>query len=669
MVDFTQGTRETREAEWLIEQYLAMPIRKVRITPSEWARKKRYLPRHVAKVSGYYRFALTPFLREVVDCLGVDSPFTLIDFMKGVQVGATVGVLENIIGYYIDHVKDAPMLMVTTDADLAKIRVEKYIIPMLDYSELAHLIQSNTIGVKRSGVKEGSLEWVGGGFLLTFGANSPGKLRSTSIQILLLDEVDSYIQRAGRDGKPHQLAEDRTATFGDSKKILRLSTPLIAQMSVINSGYMSGDQRKYMVPCKGCGEHQALRWRGVTKDGVAYGMHWKTTDEGALVPGSVRYLCKYCSYEHKHSDVMWWYRDEGKHCYWKPHAEADHPTHRSYHLPAFYSVLETWEEQVLKYLEAYDPVTERVKDIDSYQRFYNNVLGSAFTIDGERLDARTVQFHRRQYHHKTVPNKLALAETGSCVHCLILSVDVQKTHLDVLVQGFCDGRISYGIEHRIIEGDCTSLDNEPWQELDEMISKGRYLSDDGKEYPVALSLIDASWSADLAYNFALEYEHSVFPIMGRKYAQKNALIKEFQPFESKLGTIGYNIVVDIYKDRCANALRRERPDHGRLRNNHISFPNEFTDEFFNQLCKEYKREVINPQTGQRVGTQWYRPGGGNSPNEAWDLLVYCTAGFDMVVTDVCMRILGLKVVDWSQAYEEMGTGTFWWGVSNDGRTD
>jgi phage terminase large subunit GpA-like protein len=94
---------------------------------------------------GYYSYDVAPYLREIADCFSIDSQIREIDVMKGAQIGATVGVLENIIGYVIDHVKSAPVMLLTADAELAKIRVDSYITPMLQHSGLDHLIRSRPL--------------------------------------------------------------------------------------------------------------------------------------------------------------------------------------------------------------------------------------------------------------------------------------------------------------------------------------------------------------------------------------------------------------------------------------------------------------------------------------------------------------------------------------------
>ena len=661
-VDVTVGTQRQREALWCIEQVRSLPTEHVVVFPSEWAEKKRYLPKQVTARPGYYRYESAPYLREIIDCLGPQSDVVFLDYMKGVQIGATVGVIENLIGYYIEHVKDAPMLMVMTDADLARLRVDKYIIPMLEYSDLYDLLQSTDSKNKhKKGVTRDQMSWHGGGFLLLFGANSPGKLRSTSIQILLEDEVDSYVNKAGKDGKPGALAEDRTTTYGDSRKIFRTSTPLLTPISQINKGFLAGDQRRYYVPCKGCGKAQYLVWHKTDKEtGVTYGIHYKTQKNGTLIPGSVRYLCKYCQYEHIHADIAWWYRDNGRHCEWVPHAEPDDPKHRSYHTPAMYSAFETWEAQVRKWIACYDTDNNQVKDDELFQQFYNNTLGEPFTSRGEQLTKERVELHRRyEYSHKTVPNKLCIEETGDPIFCLVMTCDVHKTHLDVFVAGFTVNKIMYGIEWLVLEGDCENITGGPWQRLQKLKEEGLYISDDGKVYPIAITLVDSGYNSDIVYEFCNMYPDA-FPIAGRDQPQRNARVKEFQEFTTSLGTVGFNIVVNIYKDRCANALRRERPVEGNLPQNNLSFPREFPQKYFDQLCKERKVKILNPRTGQIVGYEWHRPGKGD--NHSWDLLIYACAGYDIIAADICFRLLEeqeYKKIEWDVVYNELRLGLFW----------
>jgi len=83
---------------------------------------------------GPFRWDVTPYLREIVDCVGLESPIREVSLMKGVQMAATVGILENAIGYFIEHVKTAPCMFVTADLEIAKLRMDTNIKPMIEAS-------------------------------------------------------------------------------------------------------------------------------------------------------------------------------------------------------------------------------------------------------------------------------------------------------------------------------------------------------------------------------------------------------------------------------------------------------------------------------------------------------------------------------------------------------
>src|SRR5690606_25562174 len=111
---------------WIEEQFAGLSYEIEIITPSAWAETKRYLPPSVTALPGPFSFDVAPFAREIVDCMSIDSPIRECAWMKGVQITATTSSLENTIGYVIEHVKTAPMMLVTADAELAKLRLESY---------------------------------------------------------------------------------------------------------------------------------------------------------------------------------------------------------------------------------------------------------------------------------------------------------------------------------------------------------------------------------------------------------------------------------------------------------------------------------------------------------------------------------------------------------------
>ncbi len=653
-----QAPCETREnldddTFWLLEQIEALTDEKIIHTVSEWAESKRYMPPQVTPMPGPYRYAVAPFLKEISDCLSVDSPVREFDFMKGAQIGATVGILENAIGYIIDHVKDAPVMLLTADGELAQIRVDAYITPMLQHSDLMHLIQSadDTSG-RKTGKTKKRIEWQGGGFLVPFGAKNADKLRSISIRYLLEDECDSFPTNVGKDGDPQKLAEARTKAYKESRKIARISTPLIKGTSRIARGYEKGDQRKYHVPCKKCGKEQVLVFKGEDKDtGVVHGLVWTTTD-GILDPNSVKYLCKFCGHAHVNADKSFML-PAGR---WIPTSKSTNPEHRSYHLSALYSPIGmwAWEDIVRDWLDAWDEESNTVKEIGLLQEFYNNNLGEPFEVMGSKIRFTAVSAHRRSvYRLGEVPNKFSREYSGSPILFLTCKVDVHKKNLAVSVMGWAVGSKTYVIDYWRFEvegeeDDCSELTSPVWGRLRTLIEEKVYVADDGKQYKIAITLIDAGYANDTVTSFCSDYSSGVYPILGRDRPAKNQTIKEFAEFKTQAGTIGYRILVDHYKDRLAPVLRREwSEDAGAQKRYHFNAPVDITDKQLKELTKETRRE--EKDAAGVVTYKWYRPG--NARNELWDLLVYGHAAVEILAWNLCIQHFELETVNWQQFWE------------------
>lgn len=611
----------------------------VNICPSDWAEKNRYLPKSVTPMPGYYSYDVNPALREIIDCGDIHSPIREVAFKKGAQIGATVGVLENLIGYGIDILKSSPFMLMTVDDGVAKIRMENYITPMIQQSDLEDRIRSSDEGnARKTGKTDKKIEWAGGGFLLPFGANSAGKLRSISIQYLLQDECDGYPIKVGKDGDPGKLAEARTNAFKRSRKIFKVSTPLIEGQSPITDAFLRGDQRYYHVPCKKCGKEQVLRFQGVDQDtGVKWGLVWDTDDDGDLVPGSVRYLCQYCQHPHVNADKI----DMLPAGRWIPTAKPANPYIRSYHLSALYSPsgMYDWEAIVNDWYEAWDVQNNRVKDVEKLQTFYNNNLGETYEVRGDKLQFVTVSAHRRNnYLYGQVPNNYAINVTGSEILMLTMAVDVHDDNLAVAVMGWTAGRRCFLVDYWRFHGKCDDIYAEPWQQVYKLHLEQRYQADDGKVYPIALTLIDSSYKPNVVYEFCNQFMDGVYPIQGREI-KTNALTKEFGEFKTPFGS-GYGLTVDLYKDRWATALRR--PWDGDSLQPPVTFnaPMDCTDKQIKELTAERKVEVVQKTTGKRVGFEWKRSGGVD--NELWDLLVYNNAAYDLLCWDTCINTLELE---------------------------
>lgn len=642
------STIKTIGREWLGDQVDLLTEEIHRVTPAAFNEEFRYLPESVTSMPGYIRYDVNPFMREIIDCFDVDSGVREVNLKKGVQITYTT-LLESGLLYYMAHVKTLPCMYMTADKELATARIENNIIPMINQSGFGDIIQSSDEGNSRkTGKTSHHIQWKGGGYLVPFGAKNADKMRSYSIAVLLKDEIDAWPDTVGKDGDPDSLSDDRCSGYWERRKIFRGSTPLIKGSSKIEKAYLRGDQRKYMVLCKKCGFPQALRWSyGENEKG---GFYWET-EGGILIPESVQYRCNACGEPHfEHDKERLFSEAHGAH--WAPTARPVEKGIRSYHLPALYSPIgmQPWYKSVGAYLAGFDHEERRVKDIAKYQVFYNNVLAEPFEIMGSKIRFTSVSLHRRaSYRLGEIPNTYAIKNSGGPILLVTCQVDVHKSFLAVAVMGWVKDSKPYVIEYlRLEDEDCSESTSKVWGELRQIIEEREYTADDGKQYRVVMTFIDAGFANDTVVSFCADYAAGVVPVLGRDRPSKSNRVKEFSEFTTQGGTVGYTITVDHYKDRLAPVLRREWTEEaGVQKPYHFNAPIDLPDKALKELTVETRRERTDPNGN--TSYFWHRPG--NARNELWDLLVYGHAAIEVIAWSICIQYFKLKTVDWDKFWE------------------
>jgi phage terminase large subunit GpA-like protein len=643
---------ETIGADWLAERIAEIPETIARVRPSTYNEGARYLPESVTNLPGFIRYDVAPYMREIVDCLDVDSPVREVVLKKGAQIAYTTSVLEAGMFYYIGHVRTLPLMYITADSELAASRVENNILPMLHQSGLSGVIRSADEGnIRKTGKNKSQIQFAGGGYLIPQGAQNANKMRAVSVAVILQDEIDAWPLIVGKQGDPLALTDARASGYYDRRKIFRGSTPLLKGSSKIETAFMRGDQRVYRVLCRACNFPQALRWETIDKaTGIVGGFTWDT-DGGMLVEGSVRWRCASCGHAHaEHDKARLFSAAEGAH--WHPTARPAADWLRSYHLPGLYSPvgMAPWSSCVDKYLQSYDPIERRVIDIGKYQAFYNNILGETFETRGARISFMSVSSHRRTaYNMGQIPNAYAIKYAGSPVLFLTCQVDVHKTFLRVAIMGWSRDTRCFLVDYTRIEGaDFTETTEPGWGELRRVIEEKKYTADNGTQYGINLTLIDAGYTNATVSAFCGEYSQGVYPILGRDRPSKNQRITEFAEFKTQAGTLGYRILVDHYKDRIAPVLRREwHEDSGPQAIYHFNAPVDTSDEDLKELTRETRREITDEAGG--VTYKWHRPG--NARNELWDLLGYGHAAVEILAWQICIRHFELDMVEWPRFWD------------------
>ena len=453
-----------------------------RLSVWEWADENRVLSSAASAEPGRWRTDRVPFAREVMECLSVASPYEEIVFMKASQVGGTEAG-NNWLGYIIDHAPGPSMLVLPTTQAATRSSKQR-IAPMIEDSPaLQRKVKAarsrdsgNTLLVK---------EFAGGVLIIT-GANSAVGLRSMPARNLFLDEIDAYPHDVDDEGDPVNLAIKRTSTFKRTRKILKVSTPLVKESSRIERDYLRGDQRRYHVPCPECGELQEISWSQIV---------WDKSADGEHLPQTAKMACVHCGVligEHHKTKML----EAGR---WVAQGESNGKV-VSFHISALYSPLGwySWADAVQDFLDSKE-------DPEQLQVWTNTVLGESFARDGERPDEDSLITRRQAY----------AAECPMGVLLLVASVDVQDDRLEAMVHGYGIGEQYWPIDKYILYGDPSQWD--VWQRLDDVLGNS-YTHETGAVMNIAATCIDSGGHhTQMVYDYVRKREatRKVWAIIGR----------------------------------------------------------------------------------------------------------------------------------------------------------
>jgi phage terminase large subunit GpA-like protein len=400
-----------------------------RLSVSEFADQYRVLSAKASSEPGQWRTSRTPYLREIMDCLSVDSPVSRVAVMKSAQLGVTE-VAVNWVGYIMAHIKTAKPTLVVLPTDNLLVRwVHQRLRPMVTNAEcLKELIQ---VSKTRDGSNRLDLIDYPGGLLYLTSAGSASNLKSDSIAYVICDEADEYAWEIGGRGDPLSLIESRQANF-PRRKLLIFSTPTLSDSSRIAQEFAQGDQRYYLIRCPQCGHYQSLVWeqlRWTQENNAINAVHYECVNKGCQI------------FEHEKPALLRERSDKNPNgAYWRPTAEPASKTIRSYSLNALYSPIGlgySWRQLIDQYIAA-QKVEERMK------QFTNERLGKVYDSGGNRVTVR----HLLQ---QVTGNKLRVLPRDDLLICC--AIDTQDDRLECQIVGFGPLNTWYVIDYQIIKGD------------------------------------------------------------------------------------------------------------------------------------------------------------------------------------------------------------------------
>jgi len=561
-----------------------------KLTISEWADRYRKLSSENAAEPGQWRTDRAPYQREIMDCI-TNPKIEKVIVMSSSQVGKSE-IINNTLGYFID-IDPGPLLMIQPTIEVAQDYSKRRITPMINDTEAlaARVADSKTRDLNNTIL----MKVFPGGFLAMGGANSPAGLASRPIRILLADEVDRYPDSAGGEGDPIALAEKRTTTFWNRKKIF-VSTPTIRGVSRIEQEYELGTQEKWCILCTKCGEYHFITLRDIQFD---YEKHEKNRKIIYTV-NDVKWRCPSClaeydEYAAKKLPAIWIAENQ----------MAIENGIRSFRMNSFVSPWYSWKRIIQEFLES-------KKDPERFKVFVNTVLGETWEERGE-IDDESILLDRREEYKADLPDGVLI---------ITMAVDTQNDRLEYEVIGWGHGEESWGIEKGIIWG--KPDDKKTWLMLDDKLSRVWNFSD-STGLVIACTCIDSGghFTEDVYKYCGERLQKRVFPIKGQGGSGIPLVHKISRNNKYKLPLI--MLGVDSGKTSTMQRLKIKKPGP-----KYCHFPLQeergYDQIYFKGLISE--KQVIRKEKGRTV-TAWENIAK-DKRNEPLDLRVYALAALQLL---------------------------------------
>lgn len=566
------------------------------LKPSEWAEQNVRIPAGNA-VPGLLRLANAPYQREPMD-MAVDPNCYRITLMWGAQVGKTMLALC-IQGYHIAAEPASQMMMQPSQDDL-RTWLETKFNPMAEECESISGVLAKPRG--RDGVNNQKMKSYPGGFLMFAWAGSPKTMRGRSAPKIVCDEVDGYLRTV--EGHPVGLLWQRSATFGDQRFLVEISTPTIKGASYIESAYEMGDQRHFFVCCPHCDEHVTIEWEMVRWDGQreTHEETLKNIDEQR--PDTAHLYCQSCGCEWSEGERIAAIRQaEAKGAGWKASRPFD--GHASYHLNEFYSVFRTVPAIVRDYLDKL-----RTGDL---QTFTNVSLSRTWEEEGDKIDPDSLMGRRVEF--------AAAAPLG--VLYITAGIDMQPDRLELEIVGWGVGEESWSLGYFVLWGD--PLTPDPWDALDDILME-TWQHESGAALPISAACLDTGGTGgctQAAYDYARgRTGRRLFAIKGVG-GWGRAIVespKRKQSGKNKRKVDLFLVGVDEAKLVISRRLAVKTPGPG-----YCHFPADREEEWFQQITAE--KLTLHYVKGFPV-REWKKQD--HARNEAFDCRVYAYAALKIM---------------------------------------
>jgi phage terminase large subunit GpA-like protein len=589
------------ESEYVRELLKGIPVRPPRESVADYVEGRRVMPRTSA-IPGLWRWGVTPYGREIVDCLSPHSGVEKITILKGRKLGFTT-FLENVCLYYLFE-NPAPVMYATATEALAQDFAQLKLDPAIDGMGMRKYVALNASNRKkrRTGDTDNRKETLMGGVIDVISHQSKIARRQKDVRVLLIDEIDAAPSvTASGEGYWLDILHHHTDSFGARRKICQWGSPTTYDASLTWAEYSKGDRRRFLVPCPYCGELLELKLD--LEPNSDYGLK-EETKGGEIV--DAYYLCEHCREPIYNNQKLEMYSerprcrkfpDKSVEKYrWEPTAKAVSGAERSYYINVLYSPIGSYSFKDV----AVDRRNTLESDDPQKKRSYVNIdVGMPYRMDGSAPKLNEVAALRGEYRRGRLPLGVIFLTVG---------VDVQKgsarktgaldaARLETVVLGHGLGYRTWVIDHTVYYGTTDDAYEGAWADLYKAMTERRfeYARADGKKINPELIFFDsgnaAENRADAVFRFCGRIQPIGAPIKGagniKTWRQEQAdvpgseFLRRYRvAATAKRGDRYVEVSTWFYKKEIMNAIRTGSAEKA----GGLSLPYDFDDEEMAQLC-------------------------------------------------------------------------------------
>lgn len=566
---------------------------------TEWANRHRYLSAESADLSGKYSTDLTPWIPGMHQALDDPSIWKVV-CMKSAQIAWTDGVINNWLGRIID-VDPSPVIGLFAKVDAAREYGAEKFAPMV--TATPRLATKVDVRTSRKDGNRALFKKFPGGFLKLVGSNSPSNVKSTPAPRVFVEEPDDASINVGKQGDSIKLLEERTKTYA-RRKVVFGGTPSVKGISTIEDAFLTGDQRRFHVPCPDCQEAHVLEWENVRwmRDEHArhpiYGQHR---------PETAVYACPHCG-------ATW---DDAKknravrNGRWIAAGECRGVA--SFHINELYSPFpgSRLERLAERFLEAYHKL-EQGDDTDMIV-FVNSSRGLPYEYQSDAPDLQDLQDRAEAYAENTVPANGLLLTAG---------IDVQHDRLAIIVRAWGRDEESWLVFWGEIYGNTVDKTDPVWGALEQLVFQPRQHAR-GAYLVTAVASIDSGdgTTSEAVYQWVRDMTRKGRNVMATKgpstdfgqleiFSKPKASIDTKGQRNTKAATFGlriYPVGTNKAKDLLAGRMKLKGQGAGR-----VHWYQDVRADYWQQITSEVKA----PHRSLRNKRIWQKKVG--RPNEAWD---------------------------------------------------